>query len=161
MDEDAVIVDRGLFEAARMASPVLPQYHPKQLTELLNFGRLRRVQAILAHLLRCIKSSVPAGADDGLETQDGDDELDEGGRRSGLSRQLSLNRRRKSVMLTPTNEGGSRDMVEDFELDYIEIDSIPPLPLFALFQADNYTGKLLPSKVSNVMSCQFTESHGT
>lgn len=32
------MVDFGLFEAARIASPVLTQYHPKQLMELLNSG---------------------------------------------------------------------------------------------------------------------------
>lgn len=32
------MVDFGLFEAARIACPVLPQYHPKQLMELLNSG---------------------------------------------------------------------------------------------------------------------------
>lgn len=50
----SVMHDFGLFEAARYANPVLPQYHPKQLTALLNFGKIRRVKAILAHLLRCI-----------------------------------------------------------------------------------------------------------
>nr|CAH7714410.1 unnamed protein product [Callosobruchus chinensis] len=42
--------DYGLFEASRIACPVLPQYHPKQLMELLNSGKIRWVKAILAHL---------------------------------------------------------------------------------------------------------------
>ena len=134
------ITSRGLFEAARIASPVLPQYHPKQLTELLNFGRLRRVQAILAHLLACIRSAVPSS---GNSDPYGDDPED--GRRSSLSRQLSLQNRRKSVVgLSPTNgldhSVGSNTADEFQPLDYIEIDSIPPLPLFALLEADNYTG---------------------
>jgi hypothetical protein len=29
----------GLFEASHLACPVLPQYHPKQLMELLNSGK--------------------------------------------------------------------------------------------------------------------------
>ena len=33
------IHDLGLFEASRQANPVLPQYHPKKLMELLNFGK--------------------------------------------------------------------------------------------------------------------------
>lgn len=49
-----LIHDCGLFEAARLVNPVLPQYHPKQLLELLNFGKIRRVKAILAHLVRCV-----------------------------------------------------------------------------------------------------------
>ena len=44
--------DYGLFEASRIACPVLPQYHPKQLMELLTSGKIRRVKAILAHLVR-------------------------------------------------------------------------------------------------------------
>jgi len=44
--------DYGLFEASRIACPVLPQYHPKQLMELLNSGKTRWVKAILAHLVR-------------------------------------------------------------------------------------------------------------
>ena len=30
----------GLFEASQIACPVLPQYHPQQLMELLNSGRI-------------------------------------------------------------------------------------------------------------------------
>lgn len=44
--------DFGLFEAAHIACPVLPQYHPKQLMELLNSGKIRWVKAILGHLVR-------------------------------------------------------------------------------------------------------------
>lgn len=46
--------DYGLFEASQMACPVLPQYHPKQLMELLNSGKIRWVKAILAHLVRFV-----------------------------------------------------------------------------------------------------------
>jgi hypothetical protein len=53
----SVMHDFGLFEAARLANPVLPQYHPNQLEALLSFGKIRRVKAILAHLLRCIIGS--------------------------------------------------------------------------------------------------------
>lgn len=49
------ISDEGLFEAARLASPILPQYHPKQLIELLNSGKTRRVKAILLHVIHCLK----------------------------------------------------------------------------------------------------------
>lgn len=31
----------GLFEASQIACPVLPQYHPQQLMELLNSGTLK------------------------------------------------------------------------------------------------------------------------
>ena len=41
----------GLFEEAAAVSPILPQYHPKHLMELMNFGKLRRARAILHHLV--------------------------------------------------------------------------------------------------------------
>lgn len=49
------ISEEGLFEAARLASPILPQYHPKLLIELLNSGRTRMVKAILLHVLKSLK----------------------------------------------------------------------------------------------------------
>lgn len=42
----------GLFEEAAAILPILPQYHPKHLMELMNSGKLRRVRAILLHLVR-------------------------------------------------------------------------------------------------------------
>lgn len=49
------ISEEGLFEAARLANPILPQYHPKQLIEMLNAGKTKRVKAILLHVLRTLK----------------------------------------------------------------------------------------------------------
>ncbi|CAJ0959160.1 unnamed protein product, partial [Mesorhabditis belari] len=48
----------GLFEFSRNASPILPQYHPKQLLVLLNAGRTRRVKAILLHILQSLKLGI-------------------------------------------------------------------------------------------------------
>lgn len=63
------MLDYGLFEASRIACPVLPQYHPKQLMELLNSGKIRWVKAILAHLVRCIGAtySIRGGGTGGDE----------------------------------------------------------------------------------------------
>lgn len=41
----------GLFNEVLRRNPTLPQYHPKYLIELLDFGKLRRVRAILNHLV--------------------------------------------------------------------------------------------------------------
>ncbi|KAL1453926.1 hypothetical protein WDU94_010228 [Cyamophila willieti] len=54
---ESYMPDYGLFEASRIACPVLPQYHPKQLMELLNSGKIRWVKAILAHLVKCISTT--------------------------------------------------------------------------------------------------------
>ena len=50
--------DIGLFEASHLACPVLPQYHPKQLIELLNSGKIRWVKAILNHLVKFISPAA-------------------------------------------------------------------------------------------------------
>ncbi|KOB69451.1 Rabconnectin [Operophtera brumata] len=74
--------DYGLFEASQMACPVLPQYHPKQLMELLNSGKIRWVKAILAHLVRCI-----GGTYTGRSSQGDEDSLS---RQRGWSRSRTL-----------------------------------------------------------------------
>ena len=58
----SLLPDFGLFEASHMACPVLPQYHPKQLMELLRSGKIRWVKAILAHLMRCIGGGSASGS---------------------------------------------------------------------------------------------------
>ena len=102
----AAIRDCGLFEAARRASPCLPQYHPRQLIELLNFGKIRRVKAILAHLLRCIAGSTSGG-----------DTVDSG--------------------LGPMDATGTAGLLDEHSPNYVEISSIPALPLYALLAADS------------------------
>ncbi|EGT56880.1 hypothetical protein CAEBREN_01145 [Caenorhabditis brenneri] len=50
----------GVFETARICSPILPQYHPKRLIVLLNAGKKRRVKAILNHVLTSLKQRKSA-----------------------------------------------------------------------------------------------------
>lgn len=102
--------DSGLFMQAKFAWPVLPQYHPRQLLELMNYGKINRVKAILMHLTRCII----------------DFELKNN---SKVNTQKKL-KRKMSV-------SSESEMPEEQVLNYLEIDTIPPLPLFALFASDN------------------------
>lgn len=51
------VSEEGLFEASRLANPILPQYHPKLLIEMLNAGKTKRVKAILMHVLQNLKVS--------------------------------------------------------------------------------------------------------
>ena len=111
--------DFGLFEAARLANPVLPQYHPRQLIELLSFGKIRRVKAILAHLVRCIS---------GGDTYCTDEEAQQ--RQRAMARGMSV---------AGPSGGDGTTIPEESTLDYVEISSIPPLPLYALLAADDNT----------------------
>ena len=105
--------DYGLFEAARIACPVLPQYHPKQLMELLNSGKIRWVKAILSHLVKCIG---------------GNQESPEDVQGWARARTLSVS--------YPPNSPEHRASVGEVILDYAEITNIPPLPLWTLLAAD-------------------------
>ncbi|NP_001289164.1 dmX-like protein 2 [Danio rerio] len=117
----AVIQDGGLFEAAHSLSPTLPQYHPTQLLELMDLGRVRRAKAILAHLVKCIAGEVAVVRDV---------EAGEGGARRHLSRTISVTGSTAKDTIVAGRDGGR---------DYTEINSIPPLPLYALLSADQET----------------------
>ncbi|KYN36646.1 DmX-like protein 2 [Trachymyrmex septentrionalis] len=121
--------DYGLFEASRIACPVLPQYHPKQLMELLNSGKIRWVKAILAHLVRCIGSSCSLRADDeNLVKQ-----------RSGWSRSRTMSVSYMGTTSPLEPRGSTTQIPEELTLDYAEITSISPLPLWTLLVADKET----------------------
>ncbi|UMM43904.1 hypothetical protein L5515_019209 [Caenorhabditis briggsae] len=113
-----ILKSEGVFETARMASPILPQYHPKQLIVLLNAGKKRRVKAILNHVLSCLKQKKCAA-------------------HNPLSRAASIKRmstvdRGDSVPAMPVDA-----RMDDDSMDYDEIDDIPLLPLYALIEADH------------------------
>uniref|UniRef100_A0A8C9RST4 Dmx-like 2 n=1 Tax=Scleropages formosus TaxID=113540 RepID=A0A8C9RST4_SCLFO len=114
----AVIQDGSLFEAAHSLSPTLPQYHPTQLLELMDLGKVRRAKAILSHLVKCIAGEVAVVRDV---------EAGEGGARRHLSRTISVSGSTAKDTILAGREGGR---------DYTEINSIPPLPLYALLSAD-------------------------
>ncbi|XP_066130244.1 LOW QUALITY PROTEIN: dmX-like protein 1 [Saccopteryx bilineata] len=109
--------DSGLFEAAHVLSPTLPQYHPLQLLELMDLGKVRRAKAILSHLVKCIAGEVVA--------------LNE----------VECNHERRLRSLTISASGSTTRDPQAFNkgenTDYTEIDSVPPLPLYALLAADD------------------------
>ncbi|XP_014484134.1 PREDICTED: dmX-like protein 2 [Dinoponera quadriceps] len=125
--------DYGLFEASRIACPVLPQYHPKQLMELLNSGKIRWVKAILAHLVRCIGSSCSLRVDDESLVK----------QRSGWSRSRTMSVSYAGTTSPLEPRGSTTQIPEELTLDYAEITSISPLPLWTLLMADKETN-LLP-----------------
>ena len=124
--------DVGLFEASHLACPVLPQYHPKQLMELLNSGKIRWVKAILSHL---VKSITPAEVRTSRAEDRSPRDWDRG-------RSLSANMERSP---SPKRSSTSK-MMEDVALDYSEIKSVPPLPLWTLLAADKEKGQAKEKK---------------
>ncbi|XP_023587711.1 dmX-like protein 1 isoform X5 [Trichechus manatus latirostris] len=116
-DPSVDMEDSGLFEAAHALSPTLPQYHPLQLLELMDLGKVRRAKAILSHLVKCIAGEVVA--------------LNE----------AESNHERRLRSLTISASGSTTRDPQAFNksenTDYTEIDSVPPLPLYALLAADD------------------------
>lgn len=116
-DPSVDMEDSGLFEAAHVLSPTLPQYHPLQLLELMDLGKVRRAKAILSHLVKCIAGEVVALND------------------------AESNHERRLRSLTISASGSTSRDPQAFNkaenTDYTEIDSVPPLPLYALLAADD------------------------
>lgn len=116
-DPSVDMEDSGLFEAAHVLSPTLPQYHPLQLLELMDLGKVRRAKAILSHLVKCIAGEIVA--------------LNE----------TESNHERRLRSLTISASGSTTRDPQAFNksenTDYTEIDSVPPLPLYALLAADD------------------------
>lgn len=110
--------DYGLFEASRIACPVLPQYHPKQLMELLNSGKIRWVKAILAHLVKCLGGNQDCSED-----------------MQGWARARTLS------VSYPAGSPEHRASISEVTLDYAEVTNIPPLPLWTLLAADRETSQ--------------------
>lgn len=106
--------DSGLFEAAHSLCPTLPQYHPVQLLELMDLGKVRRAKAILSHLVKCIAGEVIALSDPCHE-----------------KRYHSL-----SICASGSSTRDPMTFNRCVITDYTEIDSVPPLPLYALLAAD-------------------------
>uniref|UniRef100_A0A8C5MH23 Dmx like 1 n=1 Tax=Leptobrachium leishanense TaxID=445787 RepID=A0A8C5MH23_9ANUR len=111
--------DSGLFEAAHSVSPTLPQYHPLQLLELMDLGKVRRAKAILSHLVKCIAGEVVAINDN----------------ESNHERRL----RSLSISVSGSTARDPKTFSKPDNADYTEIDSVPPLPLHALLAADEDT----------------------
>ncbi|XP_042528430.1 dmX-like protein 1 isoform X1 [Dipodomys spectabilis] len=117
LDPSVDMEDSGLFEAAHALSPTLPQYHPLQLLELMDLGKVRRAKAILSHLVKCIAGEVVA-----------------------LSEAESNHDRRLRSLTISASGSTTRDpqaFNKTDSTDYTEIDSVPPLPLYALLAADD------------------------
>lgn len=133
------INEEGLFDASRLANPMLPQYHPKQLIELLNAGKTKRVKAILLHVIRSLKNrkaSMPNLFARGapmrkMSRQESSCRPTRGDRSPILDSVGGVSQRRLSRL--------SSVSIDDNRLDYDELDSLSPLPLYALFAADMVT----------------------
>ena len=138
LSEEDFMPGMGLFEASHLACPVLPQYHPKQLMELLNSGKIKWVKAILNHLVKCIS---PAGQRSrGGDSFNGMMDPERNSRDWTKSRTLSLSVGPGGSSPSPSGEHHKKNstsaMPEELTLDYAEIRAVPPMPLWMLLEAD-------------------------
>lgn len=138
-DEQGVleaINNEGLFEAATLANPQLPQYHPKLLIEMLNSGKTRRAKAILLHVLRTLRAHTTTADSRTLKVRKmsiSDGGSDAYSLDSAAARRNSFGRRDSFIGGSFQRIGG---VMEQERLEYEELESIIPLPLHAIFSAD-------------------------
>nr|CDS22208.1 dmX protein 1 [Echinococcus granulosus] len=128
----------GLFEAAQLSNPILPQFHPRQLLEWMNLGRFRLVQALLVHLTRCLSAvDVVCGLD--------------AARPKTTVNNSSRHQRTRSISLAIS--GGIIDA--SLETSSLTTPSsspeleIPPLPLHILLALDSLSFQHLVANSSN------------
>lgn len=131
-----ILKSEGVFETARMCSPILPQYHPKQLIVLLNAGKKRRVKAILNHVLSSLKQK-------------------KGAAHNPLSRAASIKRMSTVDREDSTNATPADARIDDDSMDYDEIDDIPLLPLYALMKVD-FDSDVVVEKSEELMAKVFS-----
>ncbi|KRZ61540.1 DmX-like protein 1 [Trichinella nativa] len=113
----------GLFEAARVATPLLPQYHPRQLIELMKAGQTSMVHAILLHVLNQIrKYDVPRARRCGPALSELNYDLDSDDTGKAISRRPSLCAPEVGLL------------GDDGSAEYVELDFISPLPLYSLLR---------------------------
>jgi len=123
------------YRASQIASntKTLPQYHLKQLIELLAFGKLQKVKAILNHLVSCL---LLFENNQGKSTDSANFAP-----WSHRSRTLSVVAQSQPSFHDSFDSDNpsstiKQQVVEEIELDYIEVTSMRPLPLYALLDAD-------------------------
>ncbi|KAL5105767.1 DmX-like protein 1 [Taenia crassiceps] len=128
----------GLFEAAQLSNPILPQFHPRQLLEWMNLGRLRFVQALLVHLTRCLSAvDVVCGFDPSSPKAT----VDSSGRHQrarSISLVISGGIIDTSLETSPPSAPSSSPELE-----------IPPLPLYILLALDSLSFQHLAANSSS------------
>ncbi|KAL5961440.1 DmX-like protein 2 [Taenia solium] len=128
----------GLFEAAQLSNPILPQFHPRQLLEWMNLGRFRLVQALLVHLTRCLSAvDVVCGFDPSSPKAT----VDSSGRHQrtrSISMVISGGIIDASLETSPPSTPSSSPELE-----------IPPLPLYILLALDSLSFQHLTANSSS------------
>jgi hypothetical protein len=127
----------GLFQYTRHCYPVLPQYHPTQLMEMLNSGKVRWVRVILAHLVRCL-----GGTGTSIRRQNSI-LYEEDNRQRSFSRSRCLSISYSGP--TPPSPLEHRNSVvfqgDELSFNYTEMRTIPPVPLWMLLNSEKEDGQ--------------------
>ncbi|KAF5396288.1 hypothetical protein PHET_05049 [Paragonimus heterotremus] len=138
----SLLPNLGLFESIQVFNPVLPQFHPRQLLEWLNFGRLRRVQTILAHLTRCLSALTPVSTLVGPRNS-------RNARAASISNSTHQSSRRVSLGTELTGSAPPNNPASSAPSNNVgpaggapggttlEAQAIPPVPLYVLLAVDS------------------------
>uniref|UniRef100_A0A0N5A0I1 WD_REPEATS_REGION domain-containing protein n=1 Tax=Parastrongyloides trichosuri TaxID=131310 RepID=A0A0N5A0I1_PARTI len=133
-----LINDVGIFEAARLANPMLPQYHPKQLIDMLNAGQIACVEAILINVLQEIRRNK-------------NPPLKKLKRKTSVrirgkdNKRLSISDEEDMFNVDSTAKESME--LKDETLDYEEIEGFAPIPLFELLKIKNVECSEIPNTI--------------
>uniref|UniRef100_A0A914I5X4 USP domain-containing protein n=1 Tax=Globodera rostochiensis TaxID=31243 RepID=A0A914I5X4_GLORO len=139
-----VLNNESLFDASALVNPLLPQYHPVQLVGLLNSGRIQRVKAILLNILRSL-----------CQRQQGVSPWFKLGKKNAIRQRQKMGERNLDAsndVQKRRNSISVRASVEaDGGLDYDDLATVNPLPLYALLAADKATDNNNTTRVKSVV----------
>lgn len=109
----------------------------------LSLGKIRWVEAILAHLVRCVSGNR------GTESDDEDDTIPdhEVSKHWARTRTLSISSPEAEVA-NARAAANNAPVPKEVTLDYAEISAVPPLPLWLLLAADQRSSNMVDSTTS-------------
>ncbi|KAL7077250.1 hypothetical protein ACQ4LE_003475, partial [Meloidogyne hapla] len=135
----------GLFDAACLSTPLLPQYHPTQLVGMLNAGKIQRVRAILLNVLHALRTNKQVRKLSSVRR------YSFGHQSSAVKRQTidydfepDIQQRRNSISV--------HSSFNNAVMEQNQIDSIPSLPLYALLMAGEVSENATNSQQSQLVT---------
>ena len=126
-----VLEDASLYELALATNPVLPQYHPKFLLELLKIGKVATVDEILAHVVKSVFPDIKmANKDDTV-----DEEFDvSAAEDEAADRLVGLSKQQQKQQQLPGIEIGNIENDESISATVDDTLFVRPIPLHILWK---------------------------
>ncbi|CAK5007291.1 unnamed protein product [Meloidogyne enterolobii] len=137
--------NEGLFDAACLSTPLLPQYHPTQLVGMLNAGKIQRVRAILLNVLHALRANKQVRKLSSVRRYSF-------GRQSSVVKRQTIDYDFDPDVKQRRNSISARSSFNNNVMEQNQVDSIPSLPLYALLLADEVSENATNSQQSQLVT---------